>query len=162
MSRATVRSSVATYFAPPKVTGLNTVFTSMPKRAIGSDFRKNVTPGTLSTAIGVVHLDSESEARIAYGGEFSGKKMVRYQVSLDVYSFSLEPHAEDAMTFFDSVIDGIKTSLRNDRRLGNYPIIFEAGEGSLNGVYGEPALQQDGSVSIWGRVVFEVSEVLTT
>jgi hypothetical protein len=109
-----------------------------------------------------VQIVSEREERIAIGGPTSGKKWVHYTVELDVFCHSIETHAETAMGFFDSVIDGVKARLRSDRWLDDYPVIFEAGERSLIGLYGEPKVLADGSSEIWGAVQFEVSEVLTT
>lgn len=162
MSRATVRSAVATFFAPPAVSGLNAIYTSFPKRIPGNDFRAGQAAGTKSGAVGVVHIISEREERIAIGGATSGKKWVHYTVELQVYCHSIETHAETAMAFFDSVIDGVKAHLRSDRWLNDYPVIFEAGERELSGYYGEPRVLNDGASEVWGAVRFEVSEVLTT
>ena len=162
MSRATVRAAVAEFFAPPAVPGLNKVFTAMPKRVEGTWFRYGQPAGTLSGMVAVVHIESEDEERIAIGGEHGGKKWVHYTVALDLYSHSVHRHAEDAMNDFDAVVDGVKDRLRSDRRLNDWPVIFEAGERQLSGEYGEPVVNADGSTEIWGRVRFEVSEVLTT
>lgn len=162
MSRATVRGAVAAFFAPPAVAGLNTLYTAPPKRIPGPAFREGQPAGTPSGAVGVVHIVSETEERIAIGGEHSGKKWVHYTVELQVFQHSIHQHSEDAMADFDAVIDAVKTRLRSDRRLDDWPVIFEAGERSLVGVYGEPRVVQDGSTEIWGAVQFEVSEVLTT
>jgi len=162
MSRATVRAAVQAFFAPPAVIGLNNCYTSFPKRIPGTDFRLGQPAGTKSGAVGVVQIVSEREERIAIGGPTSGKKWVHYTVELDVFCHSIETHAETAMGFFDSVIDGVKARLRSDRWLDDYPVIFEAGERSLIGLYGEPKVLADGSSEIWGAVQFEVSEVLTT
>jgi hypothetical protein len=162
MSRATVRAAVQAFFAAPAVAGLNNVYTSFPKRIPGGDFRLNQPSGTKSGAVGVVHLIDEREERIAIGGATSGKKWVHYTVELQVYCHSIEMHAETAMAFFDTVIDGVKAHLRSDRWLDDYPIIFEAGERELMGIYGEPKVLADGASEIWGAVRFEVSEVLTT
>ena len=162
MSRATIRAAVQTFFAPPAVSGLNNVYTSFPKRIPGTDFRLGQPAGTKSGAVGVVQIVGEREERIAIGGATSGKKWVHYTVELDVFCHSIETHAETAMNFFDSVIDGVKAHLRSDRWLNDYPVIFEAGERALIGLYGEPKVLADGSSEIWGAVQFEVSEVLTT
>jgi hypothetical protein len=134
----------------------------MPKRIEGTWFRYGQPPGTKSGCVAYVHILSESEERIAIGGEHSGVKWVHYEVELNVFQHSLEPHAEDAMANFDLVIDNIKALLRADRRLNDYPVIFEAGEKSLQGEYGDPKVLADGSTEIWGAVRFEVSEMLTT
>jgi hypothetical protein len=134
----------------------------MPKRIPGGDFRKGQPAGTKSGAVGVVAIMREREQRIAMGGATSGKKWVHYTVEVQVYCHSIETHAETAMAFFDSVIDGVKARLRSDRWLNDYPIIFEAGERELSGVYGQPRVLADGASEIWGAIRFEVSEVLTT
>lgn len=162
MSRASVRAAVTTFFQPTAVTGLNKVYSSMPKRIPGTDFRYGQAAGTKSGAVGLVQIVAENEERIAIGGATSGKKWVHYTIELQVYCHSIEMHAEDAMAFFDSVIDDVKATLRSDRWLNDYPVIFEAGERSLVGIYGEPKVLADGASEIWGAVQFEVSEVLTT
>ena len=162
MSRASVRAAVTTFFQPTAVAGLNKVYSSMPKRIPGTDFRYGQAAGTKSGAVGLVQIVAENEERIAIGGATSGKKWVHYTVELQVYCHSIEMHAEDAMAFFDSVIDDVKATLRSDRWLNDYPVIFEAGERSLVGIYGEPKVLADGASEIWGAVQFEVSEVLTT
>ena len=162
MSRATVRAAIADFLAPPAVAGLNKVFTSTPKRIEGTWFRYGQPAGTQSGAVAVINLVSEREERIALGGEHSGKKWVHYEVSLDVYSHSVQKLSENAMTDFDSVIDTIKARLRADRRLGNDTVIFESGERSLDGEYGEPRVLNDGATEIWGSIRFEVSEVITS
>jgi hypothetical protein len=150
------------FFQPPAVPGLNKLYSSHPKRITGSDFHAGRPSGELTGAVAVVGILSENEERIALGGEHSGKKWVHYSVELQVLLNSREQHSEDAMTVFDEVIDAVKERLRSNRRLDNFPVIFEAGEKSLDGEYGEPRLLEDGSTEIWGSVRFEVSEILTT
>lgn len=162
MSRQTVRSAVVDYFAPPTVSGLNKVFPAAPKRIEGTAFRDGQPAGTESGAVGIVNLVSEWEERIAIGGEHSGKKWVHYTVELQIFLHSIRRLSEEAMQDFDEVIDGVKAALRADRRLDDWPVIFEAGEKVLEGEYGDPRVLQDGSTEIWGAVRFEVSEILTT
>jgi hypothetical protein len=162
MSRATVRRAVSVYFEPPTVPGLNKVFTSMPKRIEGTWFRYGQPAGTYSGAVAIVNIESEQEQRIAIGGEHSGWKRVSYTVALDLYQHSIQRLAEDAMTDFDALVDNVKAALRAERRLEDYPVIFEAGEKFLDGEYGEPKVLADGSTEIWGTVRFEVSEVIQT
>jgi hypothetical protein len=150
------------FFSPPNVPGLNKVYSSLPKRIAGNDYHGGRPSGQLSGAVAVVYIVSETEERIAIGGEHSGKKWVHYTVQLRIQSNSRERNSEDAMAFFDSIIDAVKDRLRSNRRLDNYPIIFEAGERQLVGEYGDPVLEEDGSTLIWGSVTFEVSEILTT
>lgn len=162
MSRQVVRAACAAYFTPGSIAGLNAVFTSHPKRIAGPDFRKGQPAGTKSGAVGVIYIDSETEERRGIGGATSGKKWVHYTVEMQVFSHSVEQHSENAMDFFDTVIDNIKAKLRADRTLNDYPVIFEAGEEQLDGIYGEPRVLNDGATEIWGAVRFVVSEFLTT
>jgi hypothetical protein len=162
MSRATVRQAIVAFFAPPAIPGLNRIYSAAPKRISGPDFRTGQPAGTFSGAVGVVNIMSENEESIGIGGEHSGKKWVHYQVEVQIFQHSVHQLSEDAMDDFDTVMDGVKARLRSDRRLDDWPVIFEAGERSLQGEYGEPRVLQDGSTEIWGAVRFEVSEVLTT
>ena len=162
MSRATVRNAVVQFFSPPNVHGLNKIYLSQPKRITGTDFHGGRPSGDLNGAVGVVHIMSETEERVGVGGEHSGKKWVHYQVQFQVLTNSREQLSENSMVFFDSVIDAVKDRLRSNRRLDDYPVIFEAGERELIGEYTDPVLLEDGSTEIWGAVTFEVSEFLTT
>lgn len=161
MSRAQVRSAIVEFFEPPAVPGLNKIYSSQPKRITGADFHTGRPSGELSGAVGVVGILEEHEERRGVGGEHSGKKWVHYMCEIQVLVNSREQHSEVSMDFFDSIIDAVKDRLRSNRRLDDYPVIFEAGEAQLNGEYGEPRLIEDGSTEIWGAVRFEVSEFLT-
>lgn len=160
MSRKTVRDAVVSFFEPPVVDGLNKVYSTFPKRIPGTDYRVGKPSGSKSGAVGVVNILSEREHRISFGGEHAGEKMVHYRVELQIYCHSVETHTEDAMIFFDSVIDGVKDRLRSERRLLAWPVIFEAGEEELIGFYGEPRVMNDGASQIWGGIRFDVSEVV--
>lgn len=162
MGRATIRAAVVDYFDPPACGFLNKLFTAHPKRIEGTWFRYGQPAGTNSGAVGVVHIVAETEERIAIGGEHYGQKWVHYDVELQLFMHSIHRHSEDAMADFDTLIDNVKAHLRADRRLDDYPVVFEAGERSLTGEYGEPRVLSDGSTEIWGAVRFEVSEVVTT
>ena len=162
MSRQTVRNAVAQYFAPPNVPGLNKIYISQPKRITGTDFHGGRPSGDLNGAVGVIYIAAETEERRGIGGEHSGKKWVHYTVQFQVLVNSREQLSENSMVFFDSIIDAVKDRLRSNRRLDDYPVIFEAGERELIGEYTDPVLLEDGSTEIWGAVTFEVSEFLTT
>jgi hypothetical protein len=162
MSRATIRAAVVAFFQPPAVSGLNTVYSAFPKRITGPDFRNGQSAGTASGCVGVIDITSSREERIAIGGATSGKKWVHYTVDLHLFCHSIELHSETAMAFFDGVVDAVKTKLRSDRWLNDYPAVFEAGERELIGRYGEPKVLNDGATEIWGSITFEVSEVITT
>ena len=164
MSRATVRSAVAAWFSPPNVAGLNYVYSAWPKKIDGEKFRSG--SGQPSGAVGVVHINAESEQRIGMGGPFAGqfigRKIVTYDVSLNVRVHSVELRLEDAMAFYDQVFDAAKARIRSDQSLGQgIAVIFQAGETTLTGEHGEPEVMSDGATAIWGRLNFTVEEVIT-
>ena len=73
MSRAQVRTKVASWIAANPPTNLNQVFTSFPKRI---NFQQNSTAGQMTRAALVVHIMSEDESRIAVGGASDGWKRI--------------------------------------------------------------------------------------
>lgn len=133
MSRAEVRSAVANFFAPPAVAGLNTVYRSEPKIIQGQDFFAGAAAGIGTGAVGVVHIERESEQRRALGGATSGKKRIDYDVAMIIRFRSDLVSGTAAMDAYDTMIDGIKTRLRSDRQLNAAGTIFSAGEAGEQG-----------------------------
>lgn len=153
MSRATVRAGVAAWIAPPNVAGVGRVFTSFPKMMFGPDFIPAGAVGQTSGACLVVFISREVETRVALGG----KKRVDYVVELHVFHRSVDPDSTVAMASFDTLVEALKTRLRSDHTLGG--TIWEAGELSLTGEYGEPALNVD-VTETWGSLSFSAVEWL--
>lgn len=162
MGRASVRSAIYNYFNPngtSAVTGIDTWYPSFPKRIPATAFRS--TPGQTSGSAAAIFILAERENRIALGGAHSGWKRVVYTVEVQIFHNSIEQHAEDAMDHFDLTIDNLKNKIRADRNLGtNLQVVWEAGEGELSSVYGEPKVIQGGATEIWGTVRFQLTEMV--
>jgi hypothetical protein len=162
MSRAQVRSAVATWIADAAITNLNQVFASHPKRI---NFEQNATAGQATRAAGMVFIAGETEQRIAIGGASNGWKRVDYAVEFQVYCHSMQSYAQDAMNDFDAIIDAIKDRVRSGgHRLGEPDgnIIWQVGEGTkqITVSYGEPKTNDGGATEIWAAVEFEVTQMI--
>jgi len=159
-SRAAVRSAVANWLTAANIPELNQVFTSFPKRI---NFQVNAQPGQASRAAGVVFIGSESEERVAVGGAYNGWKRVDYVVEFQVFHHSVVTNAEDAMTSFDTVIDGIKTCLRGGGHTLGLPdgsTIWQAAEPAIDVQYGEPVTNDGGATETWAGVRFTVTQMI--
>lgn len=165
MSRATVRAAISSWLTGA-VSGINTVYSAFPAVMPGQAFFGSG-PGVSSGAVAVVHIQSESETRVAFGGPTSGKKRVDYIVELHVFFRSITPaglnsdQAVDAADALDTIIDALKARIRADRTAGS-PDVWQWGEGQLSGQYGEPAMTGDGSVELWASITTQATEWLTT
>ena len=162
MSRQTVRSGLVDFFQG--IPGLNRVFPAPPKIITGDDFYANQPAGTMTGSTGSIMLTASRERRIAMGGPHSGKKLVTYDAELWIFAHSVEAKAEDAMAFFDTVVDATLDLIRSDRLAGMADTtIYQVGEEKLQFEGSvQPVVTPDGAVEIWGVVRFDVSEVLTT
>jgi len=158
MSRSTVRAAVSSWFAPPNVAGLNTVYTAKPKIIPAVDFRRGQPAGTRTGVVGVVSITYEQEQRVALGGASSGWKMVAYSVEFQLYCHSVQPKAEDAQDDFDTTVDGIAARLRADRTLGG--AVWEAAEDLLEVEFGEPAVISGSATERWAAVRFIVIDMV--
>ena len=160
VSRATVRSAVASFLTPPAVTGLNHVYTAPPKVAPGQDW--SLALGKGSGAVAVIHIEHEHEERIAMGGATQGWKRVHYNVALLVRFRSVKPNPVDAMTDYDTLIDNIKAKLRSDHTLGQQSgVVFSAGEEDLGiTITSDMPVVTNGETHIWTAVQFTVIEIV--
>jgi len=160
MSRAEVRSQLATFLTTPPVAELNQVFTSFPKQI---NFQVNSTSGQKSRAAAVIFIQSENETRIALGGATSGKKRVDYSVILQVFHHSMQRDSQDAMDDFDTTIDNIKDRLRSDHRFGNPNgnLIWQGAEPVISVSYGEPSSSDRGVTETWASISFQVTQIYT-
>jgi len=156
MSRQTVRTAVAAWFAPPNVAGLNTLYTAKPKLIPSTDFRRGQPAGTRTGSVGVVSIIGQAEQRVALGGAFSGWKTVQYVVEIELYCHSNAQRAEDAQDDFDATFDAMIARLRADRTLGSS--VWEAGEEVLEGTFGEPAVVSGSATERWAALRFVVIE----
>lgn len=160
MSRAEVRSQLATFLTTPPVATLNQVFTSFPKQI---NFQTGSTPGQKSRAAAVIFIQSENENRIALGGATSGKKRVDYEVVVQVFHHSMQRDSQDAMDDFDTLVDNIKDRLRSDHRFGNPNgnLIWQGAEPIISADYGEPSSSDRGVTETWALIRFQVTQIYT-
>lgn len=160
MSRQQVRQAVGDWVAAGSITNLTQIYTSFPKRI---NFELNATAGQYTRAVGVVFIANETEDRVAIGGANDGWKRVDYDVEFQVFTHSMQNYAQDAMTDFDNIIDGIKTQLRSGgHRLGKSDgdIIWQAAEPAITVSYGEPKTNDGGAVEIWAGINFTVTQMI--
>jgi len=160
VGRAQVRSTLATYLAPPAINGINQVFTSFPKRI---DFQVNALPSQLNRCVCVIFIENETESRIANGGVNSGWKRVDYSVALQLFHHSSERNSEDAMASLDIIIDDLKELLREgDHRLGDTSgvLVWQGAEPIIDVAYGEPLSQNGTSTETWATVRFTVTQMI--
>jgi len=157
--RKDVRSTLATFIAPPKVDGINQVFTSFPKRI---DFQVNALPSQLSRCAAVIHIESENENRLAIGGAHSGVKRIDYSVAIQLFHHSLERNSEDAMNNLDYVIDSLKAVLRSDHQFGDPSgnLVWQGAEPVINASYGEPMSNDGTSTETWAIIRFDVTQMI--
>ena len=164
MSRANVRSTLATFIQPPNVDGINQVFTSFPKRI---NFQVNALPSDLNRCAAVIFIESEREERLTVGGipgtnASKGWKRVDYTVAIQLFRHSQERNAEDAMTHFDTCVDNLKDKLRSDHRFGDDSgvLVWQGAEPAIDVSYGEPLSNDGTSTETWATLRFDVTEMI--
>ena len=160
MSRQQVRTAVKTWVEAANIPHLNQVLVAHPKRI---NFQQNSAVGEMTRAAGIVFIQSEDESRIAVGGAYDGWKRVDYEVVFQVYTHSVEPDSQDAMTVFDDVVDGVKAQLRaGGHRLGQTDgdVIWQAAEPNISVDYGEPKTNSGGATEIWAGINFTVTQMI--
>jgi hypothetical protein len=133
MSRATVRAQIASYLTGAGVSFLNSVKPFPAKFTPEMEFYQGEDPGHSSGAICYIYFAGQREARIALGGAHNGRKAVEYEVVLDCFMRSMHKKSEDAGTDNETFLDALTTAIRADRNAGNANIIFQWGEGNVNG-----------------------------
>lgn len=172
MSRATVKTALAAWIAPPIVTGVNLVRTAFPTFIDGGSFIAD--PGLGTGAVVVLHITADHEERVAMGGPASGYKRIHYDLDLHIFhlSYLTDSETQDASELadaaFDETVEALKVRLRADRTWGTganatsggfAPGIFQAGEEQLSGRYGIPGLV-GGALATWAVITTTVSEFI--
>jgi hypothetical protein len=157
--RTGVRDTLTKFIANPPIPTLNQVFKSFPKRI---NFQVNAQPGQLTRSAAVVFIAAEDETRLAIGGATSGWKRVDYTVVIQIYTHSMHPNSEDAMTDFDTLIDNIKTRLRSDHNFGDTTgnLVWQGAEPRISARYGEPATSNEGATETYAELEFDVTEMI--
>lgn len=157
--RTGVRATLAAFISNPPIPTLNQVFTSFPKRI---NFQVNAQPGQLTRSAAVIFIGAENETRLAIGGAHSGWKRVDYTVVIQLYTHSMHPNSEDAMTDFDTLVDNIKTRLRSDHNFGDTTgtLVWQGAEPIISARYGEPSTSNEGATETYAELEFEVTEMI--
>jgi hypothetical protein len=159
VGRKEARSTIATFIAPPKVDGINQVFTSFPKRI---NFQVNALPSDKNRCAAVIFIESEREERIAVGGAHNGWKRVDYSIAIQLFHHSIENNAEDAMDNFDYVIDNLKNLLRSDHRFGDNSgtLVWQGAEPRIDTSYGEPTSSDGTATETWATIRFDITQMI--
>lgn len=159
MSRAQVRSQVATFLQGATIPDLNQVLTSFPKQI---NFQKDAQPGQKSRAAAVVFIAAETESRVALGGATSGWKRIDYTVYVQVFHHSMWNDSKQVMDDFDATIDGIKDRLRSDHRFGNPNgnLVWQGAEPEISVEYSTPSTTDRGATETWAGIRFEVTQMI--
>ena len=131
MSRATVRSAIASYLENAGIDGLNVVKPFPAKFTPEMEIFAGDDPGHSSGVILYIYMAGQRESREALGGAHSGQKAVQYEVVLDCYLRSTKPKAEDAGLDNEQFLDNLVTAIRADRNAGAPSVIFQWGEGEF-------------------------------
>ena len=157
--RTGVRATLVAFISHPPIPTLNQVFTSFPKRI---NFQVNAQPGQLTRSAAVIFIGAENETRLAIGGAHSGWKRVDYTVVIQLYTHSMHPNSEDAMTDFDTLVDNIKTRLRSDHNFGDTTgtLVWQGAEPIISARYGEPSTSNEGATETYAELEFEVTEMI--
>jgi hypothetical protein len=159
VGRKEVRATLAAFIEPPKVDGINQVFTSFPKRI---DFQVNALPSQLSRCAAVIYIESQRDDRLAIGGAHSGIKRIDYQVVIQLFHHSLERKSEDAMDDFDNTVDNLVQLLRSDHTFGDPSgtLVWQGAEPRIDISFGEPASNDGTSTETWASVRFDVTQMI--
>ena len=90
-------------------------------------------PGVQSGAILYVYMGRSSDNRVAFGGRHGGRKWVPYEITLRCLFFSQKALSQDAGYDNEAFLDGLVATIRADRNAGEPSVVFELGEGGVNG-----------------------------
>lgn len=173
MSDTSVRAAVVAYFKTATIPGLSTIYKEYPWRMLQTSFNLGLQGGF--GAVGVVHLIDSTESRNTFGGLVGtapqGQKIVDHNIGLVLPYQYLVPSTLPAGTVedawiapLDSIIDGVKSWIRQDPTMGTGAggAIFQAGQ--MNGgikITRDPAQLNEGIITVWNAVEFSLQEVIT-
>jgi hypothetical protein len=144
MSRKDIRRGIAAYFGGSTVTaggwyqptplialGLAGVRAYYQERFKDNEYRTTLDPAARTGAIMCVHLNDDTEKRLAIGGILDAP----FSVSLFLYFLTLTPSAADAQADRDDLLEAVRARLRADPTLGmginsgSPTVVLQAGEG---------------------------------
>ena len=155
-SRADVRNAIQTWLTAASIPNIVQIHTSFPKIF---KYEDGATAGQITRAVLVIHIMRSSEQRIAWGGATNGVKMVTHTIALQIFCYSQQPKAEDAMNDFDTLVDTLVSRLRGGgHRLGltDGTVIFQAAESQITIDFGEPKQLQGGATENEVHINFDV------
>lgn len=169
MSRATVRAGLVNWFDPATwqptdhTLWFTKFLTTEPKIVQPSEFTAG--EAKASAAVGWPSIVTETEQRVAVAGPTSGKKMIGYDIAVQIEFRSAQPDAAAAMDAYDELIENIKARIRSDRTFGG--AFYQAGEtGAVGGksidVTSRPAVLSGDLTVIESKVTFPVIEWITS
>jgi hypothetical protein len=166
MSAELVQTAVANYIIAANVPKLFTVF-AVPPFDFEDINQNTLTPaGQTTSGVGVVYTDSDHEegADTSFDGA-GGRRVVTYQISLEVMFWDVSGNYQAAAAAYDAAITAIKTALRTDPQLGTATTSGWAGNGEIiQAAYsqlhverGRPVLLGEGNAPTrWAGIQFPV------
>jgi hypothetical protein len=171
VSRATIRTAVASFLAGANITGLQKVYSGLPMFFAGEQLQLSAAGG--AGAFAYVELGESTEQRWSlpalYPGQSgSGDKGVHYEaLILVVYQYLIPqqvsaPVSPDAWsTAEDAIVQGLKDRIHSDPQLGAPSVIFTAaqGPGGLRVSSDEPVFEP-GKVLSTRAIEFRITEVI--
>jgi len=168
MSRASIRSAVASYLSSANITTLNSVKPFPAKFTPEMDFYDDEDPGVMTGSIIYIYIESQRERRLEMASH-QGRKEVEYSVVLDCFTRSQEPKSEDAGASAEAFLDSLVSSIRSDFQAGAQGVIFQWGEGTTSGgqdidvvsYYPRMIRGRAGTTQVYSRVRLTVIELIT-
>lgn len=171
MSRATIRTAVATFLAGASIPGLQKVFSGLPVFFAGEQLKLSADNG--AGAFAFVDVGESTEQRWSFpamypGQSGSGNKGVHYEAIIVVeYQYLIPqqtsaPVSPDAWSNAeDAIIQGIKDRIHSDPQLGAPTVIFQAAQGR-NGLSVSPdyPVFEAGKVLSTREITFQITEVI--
>lgn len=135
MSKSAVRQAIYDYLTPENsnITYLGSLYPALPKVSNESDLFNFVPPGTGVGVVMYMFIESQDETRIALGGPHDGRKWRPYTLSLLCVMKSDLTSSADGQVAFDLFIDSLTEYIEADRNAGNPQVVFQWGEGGVNG-----------------------------
>ena len=135
MPKSEVTAAVYEYLRPEnsQIPNLGTVYTALPKIANEADLFTSSYPGNGLGAVIYMFFTHQEETRIALGGAHDGRKFRPYDLGLLIVFKSDLRQTVDGQAAFDEFIDALTGWIQADRNAGNPAVIFQWGEGGVNG-----------------------------
>lgn len=163
MPSADIRTAVVNYFTG--TTGLATVSKDEPWFMNGQMWIANGIEGTAS----FIHIDHQTETKVAVGGLGGGKKAVTYDVALVIaYQYRIPTDTGGQLDTWvdglDAVLDAIVAKLRADPSLGcgSAGPVWQAGIQDMDiAIQRELPIRDGGKVWSVNYVMFKVTEIVT-